>query len=126
MLHWASASPLRTLLMLACAAIAFYFTIGTGQRLIQLYGIYQEQAQLQREVATLQDRHASLMVERERLVKHHDIESLARRELNLIKPGEVAVIVYPAFAPSPASTGPVLGTTQPQRQPSWLERLFGG
>lgn len=125
MLHWAATSPVRTLLMLGCAAFAFYFTIAAGQRLIQLYGVHQEQAGLQRELAGLQAREDLLRAERERLVKHQDIESLARQELNLIKPGETAVVVYPATVPGPAGAEPKLETAQPPREPSWLERLFG-
>ena len=126
MLHWSAESPLRTLLLLASAAVVVYFAFAMAQRGAQLYGMREERVQLQRELAALEVRQQRLLAEKERLTKNQDIESLARQELNLIKPGETAVIVYPAFAKDPPAPEPGApqGSPAPEDGRPWWQRLF--
>lgn len=116
-------TPIKTLLFLTFAALSVYFLVALGGRAVQLAQIHQQGRQLEQELALLQTREQRLIDDRDRLLQHQDIELIARRDLNLIKPGETAVIVYPAFAsdsPQPAAEEPA----KPQREPSWLERLL--
>jgi len=116
-------SPVRILVLLASAAMAVYFAVAIGGRTVQLYQMQVERVQLEQELAILRAEEQALLGERDRLVQYQDIESIARRDLNLIKPGETAVIVYPAFAsPDPAPAPPTPIAARPE--PSWLERLF--
>ncbi len=122
--RWSPETPLRTLLLLACTAVALYVAVGLGQRTLQWWRLNDEHMALQRDLAALHLREHRLVDERERLRSTQDVESIARREMGLIKPGETSVIVYPA----PVSAAPPAAPVQdaPVRQGSWLERLFGG
>jgi cell division protein FtsB len=122
--RWSPETPIRTLLLLACTAVALYVAFGLGQRTVQWWRLNDEQMALRRDLAALHLKEHGLVEERERLRSAQDLEAIARREMDLIKPGETAVIVYPA----PASAAPPTAPAQdaPVRQGSWLERLFGG
>lgn len=119
--------PLRTMALLAGAALALYFGLATAQRTAQIYQLKQEELRLQREVAGLEVKYRQLAAERDRLQTDTDIEKVAREELNLIKPGETAVIVVA----SQEARERALQEPQPHPQeepPSWLSWLtrFGG
>lgn len=116
-------TPIKTLLFLTFAAVAVYFLVALGGRAAQLVQMHQEGRQLEQELAMLQAREQRLLDDRDRILQHQDIESIARRDLNLIKPGETAIIVYPAFASDPPPPAPD-EPAKPQREPTWLERLF--
>lgn len=116
-------TPIKTLLFLTFAALSVYFLVALGGRAVQLVQMHQEGRQLELELAMLQAREQRLVEDRDRLLQHQDIELIARRDLNLIKPGETAVIVYPAFAADPQP--PAEEPPKPQPEPTWLERLFG-
>jgi len=116
-------TPIKTLLFLTFAALSVYFLVALGGRAIQLVQMHQEGRQIEQALAMLQAREQRLIDDRDRLLQHQDIELIARRDLNLIKPGETAVIVYPAFAADPQPVAPE-EPAKPQREPTWLERLL--
>lgn len=76
--------------------IGAYFLLSLVQRTQQIYQLKVEEAQLQREVATLQQRYTVMVKERDGLLQDTDIEKVAREDLNLVKPGETAVVVIPS------------------------------
>src|SRR5688572_26703543 len=76
--------------------IGAYFLLSLVQRTQQIYQLKVEEAQLHREVAGLQQRYAGLVKERDGLLQDTDIEKVAREDLNLVKPGETAVVVIPS------------------------------
>ena len=89
-------TPFRTLLFLACVTLSVYFVFSIGSRTMQIYQLRQEENRLTDEVKTQQARNQQLAKEREGLQHDADIEKVAREELNLIKPGETAIIVLPS------------------------------
>ena len=127
MLRWSAESPLRTVLLLLCAAATVYFTFAIAQRTAQLYGMHQERLQLEREISALEAREQRLSNERDRLIASRDIEAIARQEMNLIKPGETAVIVYPppGSSPPPRDTRTASPSAAPAEDNlSWWQRLL--
>ncbi len=88
--------PFRTMLFLAIVTLSIYFVFAFAQRTAQIYGLQQEETRLAREVRDLHARNAQLLQDRDGLQRDTDIEKVAREELNLIKPGETAVIVLPS------------------------------
>ena len=118
-------SPSSAIVLVIGLVIAGYFAVAIGQRTGQLVQIHKERDQIERQIASLEDRHLDLVTTRDRLRDGQDVEKLARENLNLVKPGEIAVIVIPSSAsqkptedisspPAPASNGL-------QR---WIEALF--
>ena len=87
--------PTNTVLLMASISLGLYFLVSVTQRTAQVYQLRQEEVRLQREVGSLEARHQQLVEQRDRLQSDPDIEKIAREQLNLIKPGETAVIVLP-------------------------------
>lgn len=88
--------PFRTMLVLAIITLTIYFLFAFAQRTAQIYGLQQEETRLTREIKDLHVRNTQLLQDRDGLQRDTDIEKVAREELNLIKPGETAVIVLPS------------------------------
>lgn len=119
--------PFRTMLFLAIVTLSIYFVFAFVQRTAQIYGLQQEETRLTREVRDLHARNTQLLQDRDGLQRDTDIEKVAREELNLIKPGETAVIVLP-------SNEVIAGLQQAQTAPhdqaasdaprNFLEKLF--
>ena len=126
MLRISPAFPLRTLLLLGSVVAAGSFLFSIGQRTIQIYQLQQEEVVLRREVAGLEVRNKQLLEQREGLNNDADIERIAREELNLIKPGETAVVVLPSpeviarMEQQTAAPQEITGSSSK----SWWERLF--
>ena len=87
--------PTNTVLLMASISLGLYFMVSVTQRTAQVYQLKQEEVRLQQEVGSLEARHQQLVEEKARLQSDTDIEKIAREQLNLIKPGETAVIVLP-------------------------------
>ncbi|MBI2885659.1 MAG: septum formation initiator family protein [Chloroflexi bacterium] len=83
----------QALTVLVSVLVSLYFTVALGQRTFQVYQLKQEEVRLQGEVMVLELRNRQLSAQRDRLLTDTDIEKVAREELNLVKPGETAVIV---------------------------------
>ena len=126
MLRISPAFPLRTLLLLGSVVAAGSFLFSIGQRTIQMYQLQHEEAGLRREVAGLEAMNRQLLEQREGLNNDADIEKIAREELNLIKPGETAVVVLPSpeviarMEQQTAAPQEITGSSSK----SWWERLF--
>ena len=126
MLRISPAFPIRTLLLLGSVVAAGSFVFSVGQRTIQMYQLQREEVGLRREVAVLETRNKQLLEQREGLNNDADIEKIAREELNLIKPGETAVVVLPSqeviarMEQQTAAPQEITGSSSK----SWWERLF--
>ena len=126
MLRISLAFPLRTLLLLASIAVVVSFLLPIGNRTIQIYQLQNEEAGLRREVAGLEAKNKQLQMQQEALKNDADIERIAREELNLIKPGETAVVVLPSqevIARMEQQAAALKETAESPRR-SWWERLF--
>ena len=112
-------SPVAIVVVLAVLTVSYLaFTAGTSAlKSFQLAG---DEQQARREVAELERRHQQLLILREYLQSDEYVESIARRVLGLVRPGQALVIVsspQDAGAPESEELGP------PGRP--WWEVLFG-
>ena len=112
---------LVVLVGLAAALVVGYLVFGAGGAGLQSYRLSAQEQQVRREIANLQRQHEELVALREYLRSDEYIESLARRVLGLVKPGETLAVVS-----GPEEEG--LGTSGAEggafSQP-WWKTLFG-
>ena len=127
-LPFAFTASTRALVSLAGAAIVLFFTVAVAQRTAHTFQLHQEASNLETVRNTLETRRVSLAEERQRLQDGTDVETIARRELNLIKPGETAVVVLPSAAALERAKHPSAPdeTAQPPFWEALWRGLFGG
>jgi len=92
----------------------------------QYFGQKGELKQLTAQEVQLAARIQQLSEEKARLLTDDEIERIAREELGMVRPGEVAFAIVPkagAKGPAPASA-PGVSTEKPSG-PSWYERWWG-
>jgi cell division protein DivIC len=107
--------PAFAVTLLLALAVAF------GSAYWDAYQIRREAADLARERERILQENTQLLEEIRLLNTPEYVERLAREQLGLVKPGEIAVIlVQPTPAPAP-SRPPAQPTTAP-----WWSRVFGG
>jgi cell division protein DivIC len=86
-------SPVLRVLAVAALLYFGFLTVRTTWQAIQ---VQREMAQVHEETRRLQER-LRVLEERQRYAQSEEfIERVAREQLNLIKPGETAIIVLPA------------------------------
>lgn len=111
----------RTLILSALtAAAAAAYVFGSG--LLELYALNREAARLQGVRRSLQQQNAILREEMKLLQTPAYIERLAREQLGLVRPGEVAILILRPPAPAPA---PPPGRIQRDNRPL-LARIWQG
>jgi len=116
-----SSAYLAILVVLTTALVVGYLLFRAGGIGFQSYRLAGQEQQVRREIAELQRQHDELVVLREYLRSDEYIESVARRVLGLVKPGETL-----AIASGPQGEEPAVPTEEsggPNRP--WWEALFG-
>ncbi|MSQ27817.1 MAG: septum formation initiator family protein [Dehalococcoidia bacterium] len=113
------AFPVQGVTVLMFIALAIYLLMAAGQRTAQIIQLSDSHTRLSREVRFLDEEFTRLKAERDRLQSTIDIERVAREELNLIKPGETAVIVIASPRGSEAKQAPAAEATEPA--PPWRQ-----
>jgi cell division protein FtsB len=113
-------SPVGMAVILAVLAVS-YITFTAGGSALKSLQLGGDEQQAQREVAELQQRYERLLVLRDYLQSDEYVESIARRVLGLVKPGETLVIVSSPEEPGAAASDEQSGSVD---QP-WWEVLFG-
>ena len=113
-------------MVLAAASVIGVSLLGAfGSTLLQVYRLEREAAQLAQHQRDLEEQNAQLRAEIQALHTPEYVEKLAREQLGLVKPGEIAFLIVQ----TPADTPP--GRTLPQdtrerptpARPDWLSRL---
>ena len=113
-------------MVLATACVIGVSVFGAfGSTLLQVYRLEREVAQLAQHQRDLEEQNAQLRTEIQALHTPEYVEKLAREQLGLVKPGEIAfLIVQP---PSDAPPGGALPQDTRERltpsRPDWLSRL---
>jgi cell division protein FtsL len=115
--------------------LLLYALVATGQRALDNYRMNQETEALQAEVVGLRAENIQLQQDIERARTDTAIETIAREQLGLIKPGDQPVVlVSPASQPGAASTrtegtGPPTAPNPPAPAPpvwrQWWDYVFG-
>jgi cell division protein FtsB len=102
-------------MVLAVAALLLgLFLYAAMQTATQTYRLHDERRELTQEVEALQVQKAELEGLREYLASEEYIESVARSQFGLVRPGEIAVVVDAPAAPTP----------EPEPGQRWWESLF--
>ncbi len=118
------------LLPLLIAAGVIFVLVVIGEKAVQGYEMRQEARALQRRIEQLRQENRGLSQELDYLRSDEYIEKVAREELGLVRPGDVAVaIVQPQNKkdqlPAPIPTPPPTPTPEPERRdvPNWQRWL---
>jgi cell division protein FtsB len=112
-------SPVGIVVILAVLAVS-YLAFTAGGSALKSFQLGGDEQQAQGEVAELQRRYERLLVLREYLQSDEYVESIARRVLGLVRPGETLVIVS-----SPEDAGAAGSEETGSLDRPWWEVLFG-
>lgn len=106
--------------------VLLYLGLVTAGQTLRTYQLHQEEDRLKEEIALLEAKNRSLQAQEEYYASDAYLEKSAREDLNLIKPGETAVVVIPAPTPTPAApaAAPPAAPGRPAWQ-RWWEFFFG-
>lgn len=90
----ASVSPAQLTIVVVCV-VSVYFLIGFYGKSLDGYRISQRAEQVRREVAELEARNKALQEKVAYYATEGYVETAARDKLNLVKPGDYALVVVP-------------------------------
>ena len=96
---------------MVAALIAVYFVVSGALNAVRSHQLSQEETRLQADIDDLNARYARLQALKDYLNSDEYIESVARRELGLVRPGEtgfVAISTQPSPTPPPGGEKPEL------------------
>lgn len=100
--------PTTRLIMAAAAVIAVYFLVAGGINTIRARQLREQESRLEADIGDLQSRYDRLEALKRYLSSDEYIESVARRELGLVKQGEVGIVAIstvPTPTPEPGADG---------------------
>lgn len=101
------------------AAVVFAVILALlGLRSLDVYRLDREAARLAALKRSLQQENAVLREERKLLHTPGYVEKIAREQLGLVKPGEIAILIVTPPA-QPKSVSPIIR----QEKPSWMARM---
>jgi cell division protein FtsB len=116
------------LVLLATAVVVAYLIFSAASNAIQSFQLGEDEDRLRDEVQGLEDRYYRLSALRDYLNSDEYIEWIARRELGLVGPGEMGIIVQPAPTPVPSEGDAEeegSQAEQEQQQGRWWEDIIG-
>lgn len=105
-----------------------YATYSVANRWYQSYLLALEEADIRREIETLREQNLRLQAELVYTRGDQYVEKIAREQLNLVKPGDRALILIGPPGESPSQTSPRREAAPPAEKPGWrkmLEPIFG-
>lgn len=110
---------LSTIVLCAAAVIIGYLAINTTRYVVHNYQLRHQESQTRSAIAQLDRDHAQLVAVRDYLKSDAYVESVARRVLGLVRPGDTLVVVSPSDDVVATAT-PLSGAPG---EP-WWKRLF--
>lgn len=115
----------RWVVLAAATAIGISVFGAFGSTLLQVYRLEREAAQLAQHQRDLEEQNAQLRAEIQALHTPEYVEKLAREQLGLVKPGEVAFLIVqtPADVPPGRGLSPDSQTRPAPALSDWLSRL---
>jgi len=111
--------------LLATAVVVVYLVFTVVGNAIQSFQLEEDENSLSDEVQGLEDRYDRLSALREYMNSDEYIERIARRELGLVGPGEMGIIVLSTPVPAEGVGGEGLQIEQEQQQDRWWEDVIG-
>lgn len=88
------ATSARIVLLVALAAVA-YFAFAAVSNGVQTHRLRQDEEQMSKEIGQLQEEYSSLVGLHEYVRSDEYVESVARQQLGLVRPGETPIVVLP-------------------------------
>jgi cell division protein FtsL len=115
----------RWVVLAAASAIGVSVFGAFGSTLLQVYRLEREAAQLAQHQRDLEEQNAQLRAEIQALHTPEYVEKLAREQLGLVKPGEVAFLIVQTPADTPPGRGlsPDSQARPAPARPDWFARL---
>lgn len=104
------------------ALVVIYFLVSGGLQAVRSYQLGQEEGRREEELRQLQERYRRLEALRDYLNSDEYIETVAREQLGLVRPGEQGIVVI-AAAPTPTPEPGPDGEASPS-QDLWWEDLI--
>ncbi len=108
-------------MILATAVVVAYFIFTAAANTLQTKQIGEDESRLRQGVAGLEADYGQLTALRDYMKSDEYIEWVARRQLGLVRPGELGIIVVSSATATPPAEGAPPGE-QPQ---GWWEALTG-
>ena len=114
--------PIIPLAIAASLVVVAYLTFTTVSNIAHDYRLHNDEAQVRRDIAQLDQDHEQLVAVRDYLQSDEYVEAIARRILGLVKPGETLVVVSGTRPEATATPAPGASATAPA---AWWKSLFG-
>ena len=106
--------------------LLLYALVATGQKAVDNYRLNREADGLRNEILGLRSDNIQLQKQIEQARTDTAIETIAREQLGLIRPGDhPLVLVWPAAQPPAAAPTPVPQALPPPAWRQWWDYLFG-
>jgi cell division protein FtsL len=110
--------------------LLLYALVATGQKALDNYRLNQQADGLRAEVVALRDENIRLQQQLEDARTDTAIETIAREQLGLIKPGDKPLVMAATSAPSDAPAQAPAASPPPQADPrpvwrQWWDQFFG-
>ena len=120
---------IEQILVLLSVPVLVYLGIASMGKAFQTYQQAEERKLFRQEISRLEADNRELQKQIEYLKSEAYVEKVAREQLNLIKPGETAVVVL-SPTPVPTSPAPPKGQAAPPQPPKtnwelWWDYFFG-
>jgi cell division protein FtsL len=107
--------------------LLLYVLVATGQKALENYRLNQEADALRADIVALRAENLQLQQDIERARTDAAIETIAREQLGLIKPGDHPLVVMPRQG-EPVSAAPAAPAPSPPPRPiwrQWYDYFFG-
>jgi cell division protein FtsB len=108
--------------------LLLYALVATGQKALDNYRLNQEADALRADVAALRAENVQLQQRIEQARSDTAIETIAREQLGLIKPGDHPLVLVPMGGPPASTSPPPAPAPAPPPPPpwqQWWDYLFG-
>lgn len=113
-------------MLLGTAVVVVYLLFTAGSNAISTFQLRQDEASMSDEVQKLDEHYRQLSALRDYINSDEYIEWAARRQLGLVRSGEIGIIVQPLASPMPPAESEGEEGTQPGQPPQrWWEALIG-
>ncbi len=114
----------RWMFVLAAGVAAVTLIGAFGSTFLQVYRLEREASRLAQLQRDLQEQNAQLRAEIKALHTPEYVEKLAREQLGLVKPGEIAFLIVQTPAPAPPATADGPGQSPSPSPPGWFPRFW--
>lgn len=105
--------------------LLLYALVATGQKAVDNYRLNHEADGLRTEILTLRADNIDLQKQIEQARTDTAIETIAREQLGLIKPGDYPLVLVAQSAQPPPAPSPAPSTPPTPAWRQWWEYLFG-